>query len=183
MQRRTLLRRSAALGAIGLAGCTSDDADPATGDGNGDSPAGDGDDTGDGTPTDTATPTPASFTGFEGTSTETTNTSCDSGSAGTADVAFDAEALRVTVTGALRASNPCHVASFEGAKYDPASDELRVTIAAKPEAADGCVQCIGAIEYRATLDLKGALPGTVVVKHGTGSDASVVATVSNDASE
>ena len=173
------------MSALALAGCVSsgDDGDPAGGDGNGDdspTPGGDGTDT-----PDSATETPTSApTGFENPSIETTNTGCAGEDVPNATVGFDPDAIRVTVDGALRTANPCHVASFESTKYRPADDVLQIVVAAKDDpSAEACVQCIGAVEYTATVDLEGGLPGTVVVKHGTGSDASVVATVSNDASE
>ena len=171
MKRRTLLRRSAALGAIAVAGCTGD-GDTGNGNGNGN---------GDGTPTGSPTGTPTGFSGFGDYSTRTTNTGCDDGSAGTAAVAFDAEEIRLTITGIIESPTPCYEASFEGVKYDSDTDELRVTIAAEADGSDVCMECVGAIEYETTLNLEGGFPGTVVVKHGTGNAAAVVATASPDA--
>lgn len=174
MRRRTLLRRSAALGAIAMAGCMGD----------GDDNPGDGTPTGGdtGSPTDDPTDTPSGITGFGDTGIETTDTGCAEGEdAESASVTFDADAVSIAVDGVVEASNPCHVASLEGTKYDSEEMVLSVTIAAKPrDAEEACMECIGGIEYEATLDLEGGLPATVVVRHGTGSDATEVARVDQD---
>ena len=157
MQRRTLLRRSAALGALALAGCSGDGSQ--------------------------GNATPGAVIGFGEYAVETTNTGCDDGDAGSADVSFSEDPLRITVTGALEAPTPCYEAALEGLNYDPGNDVLRVTITRQEaDSADGCTQCTGAIAYEGTFDLEGELPGTVVVRHGADGESTEVARVSNDGS-
>ena len=160
MQRRTLLRRSAALGAIALAGCS-----------------GDGDSGGNGQGADT--PQPDAVTGFGDFGVETTATGCLDDDGGSASVAFQGSPLRVDVTGTIEAPTPCYEAALEGIKYDPDEDLLKVTISATEDDSGGaCAECIGGIEYEATFELEGGLPGTVLVKHGKGNQATEIARVS-----
>lgn len=191
MERRTLLRRSAALGAFALAGCLAngDDGDPDDGDGTGTPPPADGGggdapaDSPTDAPTDSPTDasTPSAPSGIAGTSIETSDTGCAGSDAPTASVGFDDEGIAVTVDGVLRAADPCHVASLERTRYHADTTVLEIVVTAEPEEGERmCVQCIGAVDYETVVDLEGGLPGTVVVQHGTGEDATEVARVSRD---
>lgn len=154
MQRRTLLRRSAALGAIALAGCNSD---------------------GDGA----ETPPPDAVTEFGEWEVTTTNAGCLDGNQGSASVAFQESPLSVEVSGTIRAANPCYEIDFQSIKYDTDDGLLEVTFGTNnSQSGAGCEDCIGGIEYEATFNLKGSLPGTVLVKHASGNTEKEIARVS-----
>lgn len=155
MKRRTLLRRTGALGALVLAGCT--------GDGN--------DGTGQHTPTrddasdpgGSPTPTPTGPT-VTGTSIRTVRTDCHSGDSETARVSVHTDERTVTVSGLLRTRDPCREAVLEAVHYDAGTETLRVDVSAE-RVGDGCVQCVGELEYEATVTFAGGVPGTVTVSH------------------
>ena len=182
MQRRTLLRRSAALGTIALAGCLANGDD--SNDGGGETPT-DRDDGTDAPGTDTPgsdgpTPSP-SPSGVDDSSIETTKTGCAGEDTGSASVGFDPDTYRVTVEGVLQAANPCHLAALESATYDGDTTVLELVVVATDDPdAEMCAQCLGAIDYAASVDLDGGLPGTVRVVHGTGENAETVTEVSRD---
>ncbi|WP_435334748.1 hypothetical protein [Haloarchaeobius sp. TZWWS8] len=164
MNRRTLLKRTAALAATGaLAGCVADS--PGAG--------GDGtEDRGDGTdaPTETEKPTPT----LDSKSIETTKTGCGSGddasvSFGNSDVAVD---------GSIRAPTPCHEATIADATFDASSGTLTVTVGLSEKNSDACAQCIGAIEYSASLAFANGLPSEVVVEHQREGESATVTTKS-----
>ncbi len=151
MNRRTLLRRTGAVGAVALAGCLGRD-DPASGDTT----------TDDGTTMPTDSPEPVSVVD---SSIVTTATSCRSSDADeTATVAIDGSAGRVTVTGVLHASNPCHRAWLQGVSYPPESGTLALDVATE-STEQVCVECVGTVEYRAEVTLSGGVPDRVAVTH------------------
>lgn len=154
MKRRTLLGRAGALGAFLLAGCVGDGTDPGA---NG---------TPDETPTDSPTPTPTSD---EPTITDQTITTVQSGchsgdSREHARASFDTDAETVTVSGLLQTSTPCYEAALEAVGYDDATDTLSVDVTAT-STDEMCVDCVGAVEYEATVSFTGGTPGTVSVSH------------------
>jgi hypothetical protein len=157
VNRRTLLARTGALGALALAGCLGDGTDdentPADGAGDGDTPT-----PTPGEPTDT--PAGPAVTDQ---SITTVDTRCQTGDA-TATVSADAEAGVVTVSGSLQTSTPCYRAVLETVSYDAASDALTIDVGAE-RTADTCIDCVGAVEYEATVAFADGLPGTVTVSH------------------
>lgn len=152
MQRRALLRRTAALGAIGLAGCLSDGGS-------------------DSTPTESPTPEPPAV---DTTSVETTNTDCASDDGGVASFDADASNHRLTVTGTVQASDPCHLAELTATELD--DDTLSVTVGTRRDEEQGvCIECVGAIGYEATVTLTVGLTAEVVVEHESGEGVDEVA--------
>ncbi|MFC7132630.1 MULTISPECIES: hypothetical protein [Salinibaculum] len=151
MDRRRFLQQTGALGALAVAGCTSAGDDGGGDDGGaGDSP----------TPTPTATPTPLVVTDQ---SIETVQSGCGSG-AETVSVDTDDGDGVVVIEGRLTTPNPCHVATLKSVAYDADSDTLRVDVGAE-STGDVCIECVGAVEYRATVAFDGGTPSTVTVTH------------------
>lgn len=94
-------------------------------------------------------------------SVETVDTGC--GSDSTASVSFGSAS--VTVSGSVPSSDPCHRATLAEASYDADADELSVTVGATAEGDGPCVQCLGVVDYEATVSFADGLPGRVVVSH------------------
>jgi hypothetical protein len=78
-------------------------------------------------------------------------------------VAFGPDA--VTVTGAITAPNPCHGAALAGVAWDGEAERLTLTVATTDPDAAACVDCVGAIEYEATVSVAGDPPPAVAVDH------------------
>lgn len=145
MRRRTLLRRGCAIGAIGLAGCLGQGEGPSAGNGG----------TG-GTPTPDVGP-------VTGVNIETLDSDCANGEQPTADVQFDESSGTIRIGGILRTANPCRLATVESVEFDGGSDVLSVKLGTERDGQDGCVQCLGMVEFEATLTVEGDLPATVAV--------------------
>ena len=157
MKRRDLLCAVAAGTVGGLAGCVASSKPSDGGDAGGDD--------------DTTTRAPPTLVGGDLTSVETDCADGDGGDA--ASVEFDDA---VDVDGTVETPNPCYDASLEHS-YDAGADALTVTVAVSAE--DGvCVTCTGVLEYEATVDFDGGLPGTVRVRHADGDRTETVTTVS-----
>ena len=156
MNRRRFLRRTGALGVLGLAGCTSDANDDQRGDG------GVGAQSGTDTPSPTPDPTPTETATQTATQTETetpadigdNSTSGSSGSRGwaaggtmngisfsftsygpecgsatdTTDVRFQPADGQVVVEGTIRGSDVCTRAALGSVEYSESDDRLRIAI-------------------------------------------------------
>ncbi|WP_435344332.1 hypothetical protein [Haloarchaeobius sp. HRN-SO-5] len=152
MERRDLLRRTGAVLATGaVAGCLTDDADAGSG--------GDPDGTGP---------------ELVSRSVETVETGC--GTENAATVAFDDGNGTVTLQGSISASTPCHVAAIERADFDAESRTLVVVVTAEDDGSDGCVQCLGQVDYTASFEFAGGLPDSVEVRHASMGETTTVAT-------
>jgi hypothetical protein len=158
MERRTVLSRSAALGAALVAGCTAGET-PGQGTDRGSGGNGDGSDT----PSDSPTPTPDPVTVADHSIT-TTRADCASGEDDGVSVTIDRDAGRVRVSGALSTPNPCHRATPSTVEYDAGSETLALDVVAV-STEDVCVECIGRVAYEATVDFGGGVPTSVVVTH------------------
>lgn len=182
MQRRQFVAAGATLGAFALGGCVGSEA-----------PGADGRTATDEGATGTDSPAPTDGTAADGGETPTgdgpsvTEASLRplEGGCGTqrdsASVSFRADRDRVVVDGTIWGSNTCTEPQLAGADYDAAADELTVAVMATvPESEETpvCGQCIVELDYRATVDFAGGLPGTVRVVHGSGSSEREVATAS-----
>jgi len=161
VHRRSLLRRTATLAALSVVGCTG--------------PGGDGAGTrtpGSPTPTDTpmATDTPGG---------ETPSRRVLAASLTVLEVRNGRETDRVTVTvdtdpptvalrGTVRGSDGCKTATLDGAAYVAGADTLTVAVVTtdRQDIADtACTEAIVEIDYEATVELAGGLPGSVAVTH------------------
>lgn len=161
MNRRTLLRRAAALGAIGLAGCTGDGAPPGD-DGTSTPP-----DDGEPTPTDDETPTTEPPEPVEIADFDFAVTGRDSSSAPTASVSFDASADEVEFAGTIQGSDGCKTAALDAIDYDRGADEVTLSVITKDRegAGDACTQALVFIDYEATVRFTGGIPSRAVVTH------------------
>lgn len=157
MKRRTLLS-GVATGTAVLAGCLArgnegDSGNDSTAD-DGDAGATDGSDNGgdDDTPTD-APPS------IEASTIETMGSDCGAADVGTA-TAGRAQGT-VTVEGTIGASNPCHEAVIVGTEIQNRQLVLRVDV---ESVGSVCEQCLGAIDYTATVYVSNVegLHGTTV---------------------
>lgn len=91
----------------------------------------------------------------------TTDTGCTGGTGGDSPERVDASEETattqredtVTVEGAVVASNPCHEAVVESVSYDDGTVSLVVDTQSTLEADEFCTECLGEIEYEATVEL------------------------------
>ncbi|WP_224270143.1 hypothetical protein [Haloprofundus salinisoli] len=178
MNRRTLLARTAALAAVGVAGCTTDGTTDDTGNG-GDNSTGNGgtDDTDDETTDDGSTDD-----GSDGETTElvdqTFERTGDCEHAGSATVTRDGQTA--VVEGCIRGRNGCAVAVLDDVQYDAAEDRLAVVVATEIDQDDDevCSQALVSRGYRVRAEFDGGTPGTVDVVHD-GVDGRTTVTTSN----
>jgi hypothetical protein len=171
MNRRTILRATAALGAGALAGCVSS-GDPGDGDGADGSPSDGPTDTPDGTtdpdsdPTDTPTdtPTPSDGIAVREARVSTVATGCVTDDRSAPRLTVDPDGPSVGLSGSFRTPNPCHRVTFESAEYDPDADELSLVLGVEP--VDGtCASCVGMAEFDGVVSLEGGLPGSITLSH------------------
>lgn len=157
MHRREVLRLTAGVGALAVAGCTGGSEDPA-------SPTETGTERPDGAAGGGNGPTESPAVAIADTTVQTAEKACLSGDP-TTDISFETEADRVVVTGVVRAPTPCHEATLRAAEYDPAADRLFVDVGTEADGSETCVECVGAIGYEVTVDFSGGLPREVEVAH------------------
>lgn len=150
MKRRVVLA-AAATAATGVSGCLAGDG--GAGGGNGDGGGSDGD-CPDGEDCGPAEVTDSSI--------RTTATGC--GSQDTDEVSVSLDGATLAIEGAVWASNPCHEAVLTAA--DVRDGELSVGVGV--ESTDQiCTECIGEIEYRATVEVSDVYAlDSVRVDHG-----------------
>ncbi|PSP28244.1 hypothetical protein BRC65_02670 [Halobacteriales archaeon QH_2_65_14] len=142
LSRREVLGATVAAGVAGLAGCLDGLVEGETGE--------------DGDPND-GTDEILDY------SVETTDSGCNGGDGDHVDSIETGETVQVL--GVMEAPNPCHVAAVNDVGLD--GGELSVVLDVESEDSDTeCVQCIGRIEYEATVDLASAdLVETVRITH------------------
>ena len=80
----------------------------------------------------------------------------------------------VRVQGTFVAPDPCHDLAVANVAYDPKQRTARVVVEGTP--GDACVQCVGAIDYEATVTYADDFPDRVVVVHRSADDERQVAT-------
>ncbi|WP_433625461.1 hypothetical protein [Halomicrococcus sp. NG-SE-24] len=165
MRRREVLKRTGAAVSVGLLGGCLDRYRSA--------PAGSDPDGGTDTTDDPGTGEGTSGT-TDGDAPELTDRSLELVDAGCGDpdgrasVRFRRSAGTVVVDGTISADDPCHVARIVGTELDPKTGEFTVRVETEVRQTTGttaCVQCVGAIEYRATFAFDGGLPESVSVVH------------------
>lgn len=155
VNRRELLRRTGTLSVLGLAGCTSDVNDSRSGTDNG---------TGSGVVSDGSSPggTPGQVA-VTAHSVETTASGCLSGDEqSTHDIRRDREAGTVRILGTLVTPTPCHDATVESIEYDTDTETLTVVVGST-RTEEACLECVGLVEYEATIDVSGGVPESVDV--------------------
>jgi len=157
MNRRKFLRRTSAVGVLGLAGCTGSGNDDPSGTDGGSGGAG-GESSPTTTPTETQTP-PPTVTDYDIRTVETgCRTEDERASVHKGDSA-------VTITGMITASNPCYEAVLNAVTYSIQSDTLQVDVGVE-RTGEVCADCVGAVEYEATINFADGPPGSVAVSHG-----------------
>jgi len=158
MKRRTILRRSSALGAAALAGCLSE-ATPEPDDDPNDSDPGDAD------PEEDADAEDSEGVSVANVGVETVASDCASGDEDpTADVRLVESETAVAFEGVLDAGTPCHEVVVESAEYDESDDGLTVVLATD-RADEPCSDCVGALEYEGTVTFDGGLPAHACVSY------------------
>lgn len=99
----------------------------------------------------------------ESTSVDVDDRSCASDDHPTASIAYDGE--RVTVDGTFVASNPCHELSVATATYSDETRTATVVVDATHPENQACQDCVGEIDYTATVAFEHDLPDHVEVEH------------------
>jgi hypothetical protein len=89
---------------------------------------------------------------------------CGTEDAERADAAYGEAVVRVD--GTFVAPDPCHDLAVADVTYDGKRRTARIVVAATP--GDACVQCVGAIDYEATVAYEHDFPDRVVVVHRSG---------------
>jgi hypothetical protein len=126
---------------------------------------------GPGTPA-TPTGTPMSRTGTrDGVeySIGVTAAECASGSQVNTvdDIVFEEDASEIVVTGTIDAATPCKAVDVSAIDHDASGGSVTVTIATveREDGPDMCTQCLGALDYEATLTFGEELPSEASVVH------------------
>ncbi|MCU4973615.1 hypothetical protein OB955_12805 [Halobacteria archaeon AArc-m2/3/4] len=175
MKRRLVLTRVGSIAGFGvLAGCVDRAGNAGNGDpGSGSNGDGNGETTGpaddDGSTTEPVTDT----------TIETLETACGRTSEATIDV--DLEARRATITGSVRAPNPCHEAVLVGVVAE--NGTVTVTIGVESDGEDVCMECTGRVDYEATITVGTQPPAVLVVDHEHLEETNEVARLELDVDE
>ena len=110
-----------------------------------------------------AAPTADGATTVEATALSTVDAACGDEESAAVTVEDDV----MTVDGALTAPNPCHEAVLGDVSV--AGDQLSIHVGAVSTGEDLCIECVGRIEYEATVTLRDAdALGSVHVIHADG---------------
>jgi hypothetical protein len=81
----------------------------------------------------------------------------------------------VTVDATFVTPDPCHELAIADVAYDGETRTARIVVEATP-GGGACVECVGAIDYEATITYEQDFPDRVVVVHRSGDDERRVAT-------
>lgn len=100
--------------------------------------------------------------------------SCLSGDGAGASVSFGAD--RLAVDGTIQAPNPCHRAVIADVSERDGEVTLTVGVESTAEGTTACVECVGAVGYRATLSYGASPPESVTVVHRRDDESVIVAT-------
>jgi|AntDeeMinimDraft_6_1070357.scaffolds.fasta_scaffold00063_8 hypothetical protein len=77
----------------------------------------------------------------------------------------------VIVDGDITIPTPCHGLSLAETEYDERRDVLAITVGVGEQEGDTCIDCLGAADYAARIDLEGRYPERVDVHHETGDES------------
>lgn len=95
---------------------------------------------------------------------ETTNADCGTGEDGGVEV--DQDGSQIRITGTRPSPNPCHRATLEEASIADRALRLTVDVASSLDEGEGCIECVGQLEYDVTVELEAAtLVDRVTVTH------------------
>jgi len=98
-----------------------------------------------------------------------TGTECASGSRVNAvgDIDFDEDASELVVRGTIDAATPCKTVDVSAIDHDESGGSVTVTIATadREDGPDMCQQCLGALDYEATLTFGDEFPSNASVVH------------------
>lgn len=83
------------------------------------------------------------------------------------DIDFDEDASEIVVTGTIDAATPCKAVDVSAIDHDESGGSVTVTIATveREDAPEMCTQCIGALDYEATLTFGDEFPSEASVVH------------------
>jgi len=86
---------------------------------------------------------------------------------------------RIRAKGTVTTRTPCYDLSIAETTYDDETRTARIVVDADAQEDEGCVECVGAISYSATVDYENDFPDHVELLHRTDADDErVVATAS-----
>lgn len=85
---------------------------------------------------------------------ETTDAGCGTGE--DSGVEIDRDGSQIRLTGTRPAPNPCHRATLEEATVADRSLRLTVDVESDLDEGEGCIECVGQLEYDLTVELEGA---------------------------
>lgn len=109
--------------------------------------------------------------GIERSTIEATDKGCASGDTGSATVTADGGTVRIQ--GTIWTPTPCYKVGLRTVELT--EDGLRVVVEHTPEDTDtACMECVGAIEYAASVTMNNAYPDRVIVEHADDEDTTVV---------
>lgn len=152
MRRRALLASAAALGTVAVTGCLTD-------------ALGGDETTADGTTTEATTTAATTASTTTTPPLEVTDRRIDTGQAAcggenTGSISFSDDGA--TVEGSIRATAPCHEATFANVRV--LGGVVEVTVGTTPTDAEACQQCIAHVEYTGTVRTN-VDPHSVVLVH------------------
>lgn len=108
---------------------------------------------------------------IKSSSIELVDSGCAGKDTGTATVSTDAGTI--VVDGSITAPTPCYRVGLHTVELT--GEGLRVVVEHAPPEGDGaCIECVGALEYEATVTVENAYPDRVIVEHADGEDTTVV---------
>ncbi|MFQ3293832.1 MAG: hypothetical protein ACI8VE_000898 [Natrialbaceae archaeon] len=115
-----------------------------------------------------------------GTDLTVTDRRCGSSAGQAATVSFDGE--QVIVDGTIATATPCRIVEVESADYSEKPDRVTVGIETSPSD-EVCQQCLGTVQYAATIDFEHDMPDEVVVEHRSRDRTETVAKATRNENE
>ncbi|MGM0591345.1 MAG: hypothetical protein ACQETI_06910 [Halobacteriota archaeon] len=91
---------------------------------------------------------------------ETVNADCLTGSERTG-ATIEVDDREVRVEGQIRTPTPCYEAVYAGENV--VVDTIELYVEAEPDGSEGCVECVGLVEFELTGRLEGEMPEEIVV--------------------
>ena len=116
----------------------------------------------------------AEFPELVSSAIETVDTDCSSGDDDRVDVESDGDTI--VVTGSLSAPNPCHEAVLDDVAIEDETGRLSLVVDVRSTLDEGevCMECVGRVDYEATIELTRADElRNVHVDHVTGGEHAV----------